>query len=131
LLRTIASFLKTDLKVNVNIIQTEGVLTNLLNNAVKYSPEGGSITISSKKDRDMAHITVTDTGIGIEPDNLEFIFDEFYMADNSRHDFESSGLGLSICKRIVERHCGKIWVESEGKNKGCSFHFTVPLSENK
>ena len=62
---------------------------------------------------------------------LNMVFDEFYKADASRHDFDSSGLGLSICKRIVEKHNGKIWVESEGLGKGSTFYFTVPKSKLK
>jgi len=59
----------------------------------------------------------------------ERIFEEFYKADESRHDISSSGLGLSICKKIVEKHGGRIWAESEGIGKGTSIFFTLPLGE--
>jgi len=62
---------------------------------------------------------------------LQNIFNEFYKADTSRHDFDSSGLGLSICKRIVEKHNGRIWAESEGLGKGSIFYFTIPKSKLK
>lgn len=60
-------------------------------------------------------------------EQIKFIFDEFYKADKSRHDFDSSGLGLSICKRIIEKHKGKIWAESPGPGKGTTIFFTLPL----
>ncbi|RLF38571.1 MAG: sensor histidine kinase, partial [Thermoplasmata archaeon] len=56
---------------------------------------------------------------------IEHIFDEFYKADESRHDFESSGIGLSICRKIIEKHGGKIWAESPGLGKGSTFYFTL------
>ena len=58
---------------------------------------------------------------------IKQIFEEFYKADKSRHDFDSSGLGLTICKRIVERHNGKIWIESPGLGKGTTVFLTLPL----
>ena len=61
------------------------------------------------------------------PEQMTHVFDEFYKADWSRHDFDSSGLGLPICKRIVEKHGGKIWVESKGVGKGSTFYFTLPI----
>jgi len=64
-------------------------------------------------------------------EQLGHVFEEFYKADESRHDFSSSGLGLSICKRIVEKHGGKIWAESEGEGKGTTMFFTIPTSNKK
>jgi len=69
--------------------------------------------------------------MGMNEEQLSHIFDEFYKADWSRHDFDSSGLGLPICKRIVEKHGGKIWVESEGEGKGTTMFFTLPTSSEK
>jgi signal transduction histidine kinase len=64
-------------------------------------------------------------------EQIDLVFDEFYKVDKSRHEMDSSGLGLSICKRIVEKHGGKIWVESVGPGKGSTFYFTLKLgSEN-
>lgn len=105
------------------------LFNNLFNNAVKYSENGGRILINAEESENSVTITVTDTGIGMTQEQLERVFDEFYKADPSRHDFDSSGLGVSICKRIVERHGGRIWVESEGLGKGSSFSFTIPLNQ--
>jgi len=59
------------------------------------------------------------------------MFDEFYKADESRHDFDSSGLGLSISKKIIEKHGGKIWAESDGLGRGSTFYFTLPIKSNE
>jgi signal transduction histidine kinase len=74
---------------------------------------------------DFIVVSVKDTGIGLESDQIQHIFDEFYKVDYARHDLQSTGLGLSICKRIVEKHGGRIWVESQGKGKGSTFFFTL------
>ena len=73
-------------------------------------------------------ISVKDDGVGIEKQHIKKIFSEFYKADTSRHH-KGSGLGLSICKRIIEKHGGKIWAESDGKGKGTSIIFTVKISQ--
>jgi len=104
---------------------------NLFTNSVKFSPDGGIITIDTKLDKDFITVSIRDTGIGITEEQLDYIFDEFYKADLSRHDFDSSGLGLPISKRIVEKHGGKIWAESEGKGKGTTVFFTLPVNPKK
>ncbi len=104
------------------------VLRNLLENAVKYSPAGGSIVVAVEVYPDVVQIGVTDRGIGIQPDHLDRIFDRFYQVDNaSTRKVGGSGLGLSICKAIVEAHKGRIWVESR-VGIGSSFYFTLPLA---
>ena len=106
------------------------VLRNLLENAVKYSPAGGPIIVTVEAHPDEVQIRVTDRGIGIQPDHLERIFDRFYQVDNaSTRKVGGSGLGLSICKAIIEAHKGRIWVESE-VGIGSSFYFTLPLADN-
>jgi signal transduction histidine kinase len=104
---------------------------NLISNSVNYSPNGGTITIDVKEDKDFVTVSIKDTGIGMTEEQLSHIFDEFYKADEARHDFDSSGLGLTICKRIVERHGGKIWAESEGEEKGTTMFFTLPTFSEK
>ena len=105
------------------------VFTNLFNNAVKYSDGPGKITVDAKEIEQELLISVSDTGIGISKDQLDFLFDEYYKADSSRHDFDSSGLGLTICKRIVERHDGRIWAESKGIGQGSVFYISLPKNQ--
>jgi len=104
---------------------------NLFSNSVKYSPDGGTITIDAKQDTDFVTVSIKDTGMGMTEEQLSHIFDEFYKIDEARHDFDSSGLGLTICKRIVEKHGGKIWAESSGEEKGTTMFFTLPISSEK
>jgi PAS domain S-box-containing protein len=111
--------------VKVDKLRFEELFDNLVSNAIKYSPNGGIITVDAKEDKDFITISIKDSGIGMTTDQIDHIFDEFYRADKSQHDFNSSGLGLSICKRIVETLGGKIWVESLGVGKGSTFYFTV------
>ena len=66
-----------------------------------------------------------DEGVGLAPAHLEHVFDEFFKADESRHDLDTPGLGLSICKRIVRNHHGRIWAESPGLGKGTTIRFTI------
>jgi signal transduction histidine kinase len=104
------------------------VLRNLVENAVKYSPEGGAITISVQPAAGRLQIDVGDQGIGIEPQQLDAVFDRFYQVDSaSTRKVGGAGLGLSICKAIVEAHHGAIWVESQ-PGIGSTFSFTLPLA---
>jgi histidine kinase len=104
------------------------ILTNLLGNALQYTPEGGEVTLSLEKDKDMARFFVRDTGVGIPADHLAHIFDRFYRVDKSRSRARGgSGIGLTIAKHLVEAQGGTIWAESEGENKGSVFIFTLPL----
>jgi signal transduction histidine kinase len=103
------------------------VLRNLVENAVKYSPEGGPVTIKAEAKPNHVQISVTDQGIGIEPQHLDHIFDRFFQVDSaSTRKVGGSGLGLSICRAIVEAHDGQIWAESQA-NVGSTFYFTLPL----
>lgn len=104
----------------------EELLNNLISNSIKYSRSGGTITIDVSHMEQFVTVSLTDAGIGMTEEQLNHIFDEFYKADGSRHDFDSSGLGMSICKRIIEKHGGRIWVESEGPDVGSTFYFTLP-----
>lgn len=115
-----------NLVVNADKLKFLELFDNLINNAVKFSPDGGKISVDSKENQDYITISIKDSGIGLSDVQINHIFDEFYKADRSRHDFDSSGLGLPICKRIVEKHGGKIWVESSGLGKGTTILFTIP-----
>jgi signal transduction histidine kinase len=107
--------------------QIEQVITNLLENAAAYSEEGSSITISAVIEKRMLKITVSDTGAGIPPEDLEKIFDKFYRGDRDRQRPGGTGLGLAICKTIIDRHNGKIWAESTA-GEGTDIHFTLPAA---
>jgi PAS domain S-box-containing protein len=104
------------------------VVSNLVNNAVKYSPEGGTVTLSSRAEGGYALITVADTGLGIPPDEIGHVFERFRrVRSGAAQSIAGTGLGLTIVKQIVEMHGGKIWVES-AVGHGSAFHFTVPLA---
>lgn len=115
------------LLVNADKLRLEELILNLLENSVKYSNDNGEITIDGVKEKEYVKISIKDTGRGMTNKQVKHTFEEFYKADNSRHDFDSSGLGLTICKKIAERHNGKIWVESPGPGKGTTVFFTLPL----
>jgi PAS domain S-box-containing protein len=120
-----------DIIVHADFLQVKELFDNLFSNAIKYSHESGvTITLDAQKKDDTIIVSVKDNGIGLESDKLPHVFDEFYKVDSSRHDLQSTGLGLSICKRIVEKHGGRIWVESPGKGLGSTFFFTLPPSKN-
>jgi signal transduction histidine kinase len=106
------------------------VLTNLIGNALQYTPEQGTVTVSIERDKNEARISVRDTGFGIPAEHLTHIFDRFYRVDKSRSRARGgSGIGLTIAKHLVEAHGGKIWAESAGENKGSVFVFTLPLAK--
>jgi PAS domain S-box-containing protein len=108
--------------------RTRQVLRNLVENAVKYSPGGGPITIAAQPDEEMIVVSVADQGIGIEPQQLARVFERFYQVDSaSTRKVGGSGLGLSISKAIVEAQAGSIWAESEA-GVGSTFYFSIPLA---
>jgi signal transduction histidine kinase len=103
----------------------EQVLANLLDNAVKYSPEGGAIEVILRSEGDGILIQVRDEGIGLPPGAAESIFEPFGRATNTR-DIPGMGLGLSICRSIVEQHGGRIWAESRGEGCGATINVWLP-----
>jgi signal transduction histidine kinase/CheY-like chemotaxis protein len=102
--------------------KVEQVMINLLSNALKFTSACGTITVDIKETDSEATIMVSDTGCGIPPEDLNLVFDEFYKG---RSREKGAGLGLSICKKLVEMHGGRIWAESK-EGEGSSFHFTLP-----
>lgn len=103
------------------------VLINLLNNAIKYSPNAQRVVIALTTDGTNAHVRVQDFGIGIDEAHQQKIFERFYqVTDPEEKTYPGLGIGLYICNEIVKRHHGQIWVESQ-KGKGATFHFTLPL----
>ena len=117
----------------------EQILTNLIGNAIKFTPEGGRILIAAqplphdRKDGygDRVVVSVKDTGIGIPSEHLDAIFEKFHQVEGSlQRSVSGTGLGLAITKGLVEAHQGKIWVESEF-GKGSTFTFTLPISQGE
>lgn len=106
------------------------VVTNLLSNGVKFTPEGGRITLRARELDDHIEVTVMDTGIGIAPEDLPHLFEQFYRGKGAA-TAKGTGLGLSIVRRIVEAHQGEIWAESpyDGVESGAKFVFTLPKGQ--
>ncbi len=100
---------------------------NLLSNAVKFTPEGGRVSVKAVPADASVEISVSDTGIGIAPEDQDAIFEEFRQvgSDDDRKR-EGTGLGLTLAKKFVEMHGGRIWVESQA-GKGSTFTFTLPV----
>ncbi|MBI2816597.1 MAG: response regulator [Acidobacteria bacterium] len=110
-------------------MRLEQVVLNLLTNAIKYTDTGGQITVSSRAVNNEAELEVKDTGIGIEPDFLEHIFQPFRQGAGNWYTLKSGlGLGLAIAREIVEMHGGRIWAESAGPGCGSAFHVRLPLA---
>ncbi len=124
-----------EIVVRAEELDLEELFYNLIVNSVKYTPENGAIIIDAKNGGGIVTVSVQDTGIGLNDEDRERIFEEFYRVDASRHELSSSGLGLSICKKIAENYGGEIWAESPGEEHGTTFHFTIkagsPGKENK
>ena len=117
----------------------EYVLVGLLQNAVKFTGDEGEVRLSILREGDAVRITVADSGIGIEPEHLERIFESFYTSTDTLHhrsgrfQFGARGasLGLAIARSYVEAHGGRIWAESEGRGRGARFHVVLPLAARK
>jgi two-component system phosphate regulon sensor histidine kinase PhoR len=102
------------------------VFLNLIDNAIKYTPLKGSITISAEKDKKFVRVEVKDTGIGIPPEDLPRVFERFYRVDKARsRELGGTGLGLAIVKHIVQAHGGEVSVTSV-PSQGSTFIFTIP-----
>ncbi len=117
--------------LTADAVRLQQVVSNLLQNAIKFTPAGGRIDISIERSERTAVLRVKDTGVGIERDLLPYIFDRFRQADASaRRNFTGLGLGLTIVRNIVELHGGAIDVDSEGTNRGATFTLTLPLASD-
>jgi len=101
------------------------VIENLIGNALKFTPENGTVTVEAKQTGNDVVIFVEDTGIGISPENQEKVFNTFFQVSSK---YGGTGLGLTICKNLVEAHHGRMWVESE-VGKGSKFSFTLPFKQ--
>jgi signal transduction histidine kinase len=115
-------------EVELDKRRIDQVLTNLVTNAFKHTPEGGSVTVEVEKRNGMVRLQVADTGEGIPPGDLPRIFEQFYQVEAHASKKDGIGLGLSIAKEIVQAHGGEIGVHSDGPGKGSRFWFTLPAS---
>jgi signal transduction histidine kinase len=105
------------------------VIVNLLSNAVKYTPSGGTVKVDTQIDENegLARVSITDTGVGIAPEEVDHVFDKFYRVSANKKQAKGTGLGLNLVKQIVEKlHGGRVFVSSE-VGKGSTFGFELPL----
>ena len=116
------------------------IMFNLLSNAAKFTPDGGQICVKAEiisegggrqgLPPETLLISVSDTGIGIEKEHQEKVFEEFYQVDGgTKGKTKGTGLGLALVRRMVEQHGGRVWIQSEGEGKGSTFRFTLPIKE--
>jgi signal transduction histidine kinase len=116
--------------VVVDRVKLGMALTNLLNNANKFTPSGGRITLTYERKPGAVWIVVRDTGVGIPQDQLERVFEEFHQVeDHMTRRHGGMGLGLSIARALVEAHNGRIWAESDGPGRGSTFYISLPLAK--
>jgi signal transduction histidine kinase len=110
----------------------EEVLTNLVSNAIKYSPDGGPVVISARRHDDMVEVAVSDRGEGIGPEEQGRLFQRFRRAggEGRGRRIGGTGIGLFVCKALVEAHGGRIWVDSQ-VGEGSTFRFTVPVYQGQ
>jgi histidine kinase len=119
--------------VQADLDRITQVLTNLVGNAVQYTPEDGRVTVSAACFGETVRVSVSDSGIGIPAEQFPHLFTRFYRVDKSRSRQAGggSGIGLTIAKYLVEAHGGRIWAESEGAGKGSCFSFTLKVAQGK
>jgi signal transduction histidine kinase len=119
-------------KITADTARISQVVGNLVNNAIKFTPEKGKIEIETGKEKGKVVVKISDTGIGISPKNLKKLFTPFVQLDiGLARKHGGTGLGLVICKGIIEAHGGKIWAESPGEGKGATFAFALPIGKAK
>jgi signal transduction histidine kinase len=119
-----------DVPVSVDRVKIGMALTNVLNNAIKFTPAGGAITLSCEARPSEVWIRITDSGIGIPPDQIEKIFDEFHQVEHHMtRQHNGMGLGLPIARGMVAAHGGRLWAESDGAQRGATFFLALPAAE--
>lgn len=127
-IRLISSIDKSLRRVSGDPDRLTQVVSNLLSNSVKFTPEGGSVTVTLEADHNNVKLTVADTGVGIEPEFLPAVFNRYTQAHNSTTNRKGGlGLGLAIVKKLVDMHEGTIAVHSDGEGKGAAFTVTIPM----
>jgi two-component system, NtrC family, sensor kinase len=104
------------------------VVLNLLSNAIKFTPEGGRIEVGAVSKDGLVEVSVSDTGVGIAPEDQEAVFQEFRQVGTAEKKAEGTGLGLTLCRKFIELHGGRIWVKSQ-LGEGATFTFTIPVRQ--
>ena len=123
------NFPKEKTQISIDVDRIRQVLTNVLGNALKFTPKGGFVELTGEIRKDHIQISIKDSGIGISKEHLPYVFARFYRVDKSRsRKSGGSGIGLTIAKQLVEAHGGKIWAESLGEHGGTSISFTLPMN---
>ncbi|MBM3299870.1 MAG: response regulator, partial [Deltaproteobacteria bacterium] len=116
------------LEIQADEVKLKQIVFNLLSNAAKFTHDGGAIQVQAEKIGETIQVSVSDTGVGLEREDRERIFTMFEQVDSSySRRQQGTGLGLALTRRLVELHGGRIWVESEGRGKGSSFRFVIPI----
>ena len=115
--------------VHADSDRIEQVVVNLLDNAIKFTPEGGRIVLTTAADKKLCTVTIRDNGTGILPEDRPKVFDRFFTADRAHTAGKGTGLGLSICQRILEMHGQRIWLEDT--QEGAAFSFTLEKAERE
>lgn len=118
-----------DLQVSADPKWLGHVFEDLVDNACRYSEPGTPIHVSATRAGDKVVVRISDQGRGLRAEDLERVFEPFFTGDAARHDRRANGIGLAFCRRILDRHGGRIWAESEGPGKGAAFHFTLASAD--
>ena len=118
--------------MNIDESRIELVLTNIISNAIKYTPPNGKISIILKSDAHFAYIEIKDSGVGLTKEEISNLFKKFSTIESPlkkdlNMELGSTGLGLFLSKEIIKLHRGDIWAESEGKDKGSTFIVKIPV----
>ena len=122
-------FIQKDLWVELDTDKFTQVIDNIMNNAIKYSPDGGVITCRMLESNHKVILSISDQGLGIPRKDLRRVFDRFFRVDKARSRAQGgTGLGLAISKEVIEMHQGKIWVDSV-EGKGSTFYISLPYEE--
>jgi signal transduction histidine kinase len=122
--------LRSNSVVCCDVVRVRQLVSNLIENASKYSPQGGAIKLATWVENSMGHVTVADEGVGIPASDLDHVFERFHRGDNvDDRRFAGMGLGLFICREIAHQHGGEIAVSSDGAGHGAVFHLRLPVSQ--
>lgn len=124
---TLVKKLEPNMLAKYDDVRLKFVIQVFLENALHYSPEGSTVTVTTSATHKEVSCSVADNGVGMNPTQLSLLFTKFFRSDKARKlDTEGMGIGLYITARIMEKHGGKVWAESQGEGKGSTFHFSLP-----